>query len=324
MVDVPQIQAAAASARAILSEMRRHVLGQDDTLALLLATLLSGGHALMVGMPGLAKTKLAACIAGLLGLSMARVQCTPDLMPSDILGSEIYEEGAPEPFRFIPGPVFTHILLVDEINRASPRTQSALLQAMQEKAVTVAGKTYPLPSPFHVLATQNPLEHLGTYPLPEAQLDRFLTHIQMDYPDPKTEEAILMATTTGEEPPLTPVLTADATRSLQAMVHAMPLGQAVVQAIVTLCQATRPKSPLAPEIVRRCVTYGAGIRAGQALMLAVRARALMDGRFAPTVEDIVALAPAVLRHRIGLNHQALRDHVGPLDVIRAVVGGIRG
>ena len=324
MVDVPEIQAAAASARAVLSEMRRHILGQDATLSALLTTILSGGHALMVGMPGLAKTKLAACMAELLGLSMARVQCTPDLMPSDILGSEVYEEGAPQPFRFIPGPVFTNILLVDEINRASPRTQSALLQAMQEKAVTVAGKTYPLPAPFHVLATQNPLEHLGTYPLPEAQLDRFLAHIQMDYPDPKTEEAILIATTTGEEPPLVPVLTADQTRHLQATVHAMPLGQAVVQAIVALCQATRPESPSAPEVVRRCVAYGAGIRAGQALMLATRARALIDGRFAPTVEDMVALAPSVLRHRIGLNHQAVREGVGIDDVIGAVVGRVSG
>ena len=313
------IETATLSARSVLSEMQSYVLGQDKVLETLLVTVLSGGHALMVGMPGLAKTKLASCMATLLGLSMNRVQCTPDLMPSDILGSEVYDAGAEHPFRFIPGPVFTNILLVDEINRASPRTQSALLQAMQENAVTIGGKTFALPKPFHVLATQNPLEHLGTYPLPEAQLDRFMSNIKIDYPDPKIEEAILINTTTSQEKTPKMSLQSQSLQQLQQIVHDMPIGQNVVQFIVKICQSTRQESVLSTDIVKKYVIFGAGIRAGQALMLAIRASAIIQGRFAPTDEDVIALAPAILRHRMGLSHYAVRDNVSIDDVLSAVL-----
>jgi MoxR-like ATPase len=276
------------------------IFGQQDAVDQTLITLLSGGHALIVGVPGLAKTKLVETLGIVLGLASRRVQFTPDLMPSDILGSEVMEETEERrrQFRFIKGPIFTSLLMADEVNRASPRTQSALLQAMQEYHVTIAGDRYDLPRPFHVLATQNPIEQEGTYPLPEAQLDRFLMQIDMPYPDPDTERKILIETTTATEQSAHSVMSATDVMNAQQFVRTMPIGDQVVDTILTLTRAARPARSDDP--VSQLLSWGAGPRAGQALMLAVRARALLDGRLAPSYDDVVALAGPVLKHRMAL------------------------
>ncbi|MGQ3674475.1 AAA family ATPase [Xanthobacter sp. TB0139] len=279
------------------------IFGQDDVVEQALVTLLSGGHALLVGVPGLAKTKLVETLGTVLGLDSRRVQFTPDLMPSDILGSEVLEEGEDgrRHFRFIQGPVFTRLLMADEINRASPRTQSALLQSMQEYHVTVAGVRHDLPRPFHVLATQNPLEQEGTYPLPEAQLDRFMMQIDVDYPDRAAEKRILFATTGAQERKAEPALDVNGLMEIQQFVRRMPVGESVVEAILTLVRSARPGEEN-PE--QKLIAWGPGPRASQALMLAVRARALLDGRFAPSVDDVIALAAPVLKHRMALSFAA--------------------
>ncbi len=284
------------------------IYGLEDQVELCLAAILSGGHALLVGAPGLAKTRLVETIAIATGLDTKRIQFTPDLMPADILGSEVLEEGkdGKRSFRFIPGPVFCRLLMADEINRASPRTQAALLQAMQERHVTVAGERHDLPAPFHVLATQNPIEQEGTYPLPEAQLDRFLLRVDIPYPDRGDEREILLATTGASENEADAVLSPDEIIDLQALVRRMPVGEKVVDAILDLVHLARPDESDDKD-VQQGVSWGPGPRAGQALMLAVRARALLQGRLAPSTEDVAALAEPVLKHRMALSFAARAD-----------------
>jgi len=294
----------------------RVIFGQQTVVDQTLITLLAGGHALLIGVPGLAKTRLVETLGTVFGLEDKRVQCTPDLMPADILGSEVLEEGdsGRRSFRFIPGPVFCQLLMADEINRASPRTQSALLQAMQERRVTVAGHPHDLPRPFHVLATQNPLEQEGTYPLPEAQLDRFLMEIDVGYPDLEAERRMLIATTGAEESEARPVVAAEDLLAAQRLVRRVPVGENVVEAILSLVRLGRPESSEI-DAVRGQVAWGPGPRASQSLMLAVRARALLDGRYSPSVDDVVALAGPVLRHRMALNFAARAEGVTIDDII---------
>ena len=297
------------------------IFGQEEVVEQTLVTLLAGGHGLLVGVPGLAKTRLVETLGKTLGLAEQRVQFTPDLLPADIIGSEVLEEGADRTrhFRFIKGPIFAQLLMADEINRASPRTQSALLQAMQEHHVSVAGKRYDLPKPFHVLATQNPLEQEGTYPLPEAQLDRFLMQIDVHYPDRASERRVLLETTGDNVATPIQALAAGELESIQRLVRRLPVGDAIVDAILDLVRAARPDAgdpAIAPHIA-----WGPGPRAAQALMLATRARALATGRLAPSLEDVAALAPPVLRHRMALNFTARRD-MSVEDIIRKLVARI--
>ncbi len=301
----------------------RVIIGQNLVVDQTLITILSGGHALLVGVPGLAKTRLAATMGTVLGLQNGRVQFTPDLMPADILGSEVMEESdsGKRGFRFIHGPVFCQLLMADEINRASPRTQSALLQAMQEHHVTVAGQRYDLPLPFHVLATQNPLEQEGTYPLPEAQLDRFLMQIDVDYPDEISERRMLLATTGTQEAHAIQIMNDGELGAAQRLVRRLPVGETVIDAILRLVRAARPDEAAMPEI-RQHVAWGPGPRASQALMLAVRARALLDGRYSPSIDDVAALAAPVLRHRMALNFTARADGVTIAEIIRKLVGAL--
>jgi MoxR-like ATPase len=306
-------------AEAKLSITKRFI-GQERVVDLVLSAILCGGHGLLVGLPGLGKTRLVDTLSTVLGLNGKRVQFTPDLMPADILGSEVLETGSggARAFKFIQGPVFCQLLMADEINRASPRTQSALLQAMQEKSVTIAGVAHDLPAPFHVLATQNPIEQEGTYPLPEAQLDRFLVQIDVPYPDRDTERDILMATTGLEEARSSQVFTADELMAAQSLVRRMPVGEAVVELILDLVRACRPDEPGALDIVRENVGWGPGPRAAQALMMTVRARALLEGRLVPSPEDVAALATPVLTHRMALSFAARARGLGLSEVIDKV------
>jgi MoxR-like ATPase len=294
----------------------RVIFGQQETIEQTLITLLAGGHVLLVGVPGLAKTRLVETLGVVAGMDDKRVQCTPDLMPADIIGSEVLEESESgrRSFRFIHGPIFCQLLMADEINRASPRTQSALLQAMQERRVSVAGQYYPLPAPFHVVATQNPLEQEGTYPLPEAQLDRFLMQVDVPYPDEDAERKMLIATTGPAEDTPVEVMSADDLIAAQRLVRRVPVGDSVVNAILTLVRNGRAETTDIDE-VRRHVAWGPGPRASQALMLACRARAVMGGRFAPSIDDVLALAHPVLRHRMALNFTARADGVTLNEVI---------
>ncbi len=289
----------------VRSEISKVVIGQQPIIDKTLITLISGGHVLLVGVPGVAKTLLVETTAKVLGLSSKRIQCTPDLMPADVLGSEVLEENekGKRTFRFIPGPVFTEFLMADEINRASPRTQSALLQAMQEKEVSVAGKAHPLPRPFHVLATQNPIEQEGTYPLPEAQLDRFLMQIDVDYPDKESEREIILQTTSNQSYEAKRIMKKQELIDIQSLVRDMPIGEEVVSAILKLVRNLRP-GPDAPDMVNEYVTWAPGPRGSQGLMLAVRAAALLDGRISPVIEDVIDIAVPVLKHRMDLNFKA--------------------
>ena len=291
------------------------IFGQKEVIDEALITILAGGHALLIGVPGLAKTRLVQTLGTVLGLEDKRIQFTPDLMPADILGSEVLEESETgiRSFRFIRGPVFCQLLMADEINRASPRTQSALLQAMQERSVAVAGHSHDLPRPFHVLATQNPLEQEGTYPLPEAQLDRFLLQIDVRYPDNEAERTMLLATTGARENEADKVLDGEALMAAQRLVRRMPVGDSVVDAILSLVRAGRPGEGNAE--IDETVAWGPGPRASQALMLACRARAVLEGRFAPSVDDVLALAHPVLRHRMALTFAARADGVTMDQVI---------
>ena len=281
-------------------------IGQPNVVDLVLSALLCGGHGLLIGLPGLGKTRLVETLSTVMGLDGARIQFTPDLMPADILGSEVLETGADgsRAFRFIEGPIFCQLLMADEINRASPRTQSALLQAMQERVITVAAQEHVLGVPFHVLATQNPIEQEGTYPLPEAQLDRFLVQIDVEYPTREAERDIVMATTGAGEAQAHPVFTAAQLIAAQSLLRRMPVGEAVVEHILDLVRAFRPEDESAPDIVRENVAWGPGPRAAQALTMMVRARALLDGRLAPSADDVVALARPVLSHRMALSFAA--------------------
>jgi MoxR-like ATPases len=297
------------------------VVGQQAVVEQLLTGLLAGGHCLLEGVPGLGKTLLVRTLGQALDLQFRRVQFTPDLMPSDLLGTEVLEEdhgtGRRE-FRFQKGPVFTNLLLADELNRTPPKTQAALLEAMQEHTVSYAGVTHPLPEPFFVLATQNPIEQAGTYPLPEAQLDRFLLHIALDYPDEAEERAILAQTTGSHAAAVPRVMGGAEVLELQALVREVHVGAEVLAWITRLVRATRP-GPDAPQVVRDYVRWGAGPRAGQSLVLAGKARALLHGRLAVTREDVAALAAPVLRHRLLLSFQAEAERKRPDDVIAALL-----
>lgn len=295
------------------------IFGQEKVVEQALVTILSGGHALLIGVPGLAKTKLVETIGVALGLDTRRIQFTPDLMPSDILGTEVLEEGAggKRNFRFIPGPIFAQLLMADEINRASPRTQSALLQAMQEQHVTVAGARHDVPRPFHVLSTQNPIEQEGTYPLPEAQLDRFLMEINIDYPDKDTERRIVFETTGAEEAKARPAMTSDDLIAAQRLVRRLPVGESVVEAILSLVRSARP-GPEGGEAAKH-IAWGPSPRASQSLMLAVRAKALLEGRLAPSIDDVIEIAEPVLKHRMALTFAARADG----ETISGVIGRLK-
>ncbi len=298
----------------------RVIFGQDAVIGLVLVNILSGGHALLIGVPGLAKTSLVEALGAALGLNTKRIQFTPDLMPSDIVGTEVLEEKAgSRSFRFVQGPVFTQLLMADEINRASPKTQSALLQAMQERQVTYAGQTYILPQPFFVLATQNPLEQEGTYPLPEAQLDRFLLQIDVSFPDADAERRMLFSTTGLEDRRVEPVMNAEEVIAAQRLVRQIPTGDSVANAILKLVRSARPQTAEAAPRVNELVAWGPGPRASQALMMTVRARALLDGRFAPSIDDVIALAKPVLRHRMALTFTARTENIAVDDVIGELV-----
>ena len=303
VAEIEALEDKLAEARASIT---RRFIGQERVVDLALTALLCGGHALLIGLPGLGKTRLIETLSTVMGLHGNRIQFTPDLMPADILGSEVLDTAADgtRSFRFLPGPIFCQLLMADEINRASPRTQSALLQDMQEKVVTVAGQDRPLDKPFHVLATQNPIEQEGTYPLPEAQLDRFLVQIDVTYPDRATEKDILLATTGLAEDNSVEVFNRDELLAAQTLLRRMPVGDGVVDMILDLVRAFRPDQPGVSDRVRDTVAWGPGPRAAQALMLTVRARALLQGRLAPNAEDVTDMAQPVLSHRMALNFAA--------------------
>ncbi|MBK8906444.1 MAG: MoxR family ATPase [Rhodospirillales bacterium] len=309
---IDQLGANVALARDAIA---RVIFGQQSVVEQTLITLLAGGHLLLIGVPGLGKTRLVETLGTVFGLEERRVQFTPDLMPADILGTEVLEESetGKRSFRFVRGPVFCQLLMADEINRASPRTQSALLQAMQEHRVSVAGHYHELPVPFHVLATQNPLEQEGTYPLPEAQLDRFFMQVNVDYPELDAERQILVATTGPHTEKPRRVMDADTLVEAQRLVRHVPVGESVVEAILELVRSGRPETSDIPR-VRDGVSWGPGPRASQALMRAVRVRAVIDGRFAPSIDDVLALAHPVLRHRMALTFAARAEGVR-LDAI---------
>ena len=319
-----QVEATIERFARVRSEIGRAIFGQERVVEESLITLLAGGHVLLVGVPGLAKTRLVETLGVVLGLTQKRVQFTPDLMPADILGSEVLEESeiGRRSFRFIPGPVFCQLLMADEINRASPRTQAALLQAMQERRVTVAGHDHEVPAPFHVLATQNPIEQEGTYPLPEAQLDRFLLQVNVDYPDEPAERRMMIETTGAGTEQIAPVMSAADLIAAQGLVRRMPVGERVVNAILDLVRAGRPQTSPIAELAEQ-ISWGPGPRASQALMLAVRVRALLQGRLAPSVDDVIALAPPVLRHRMALTFTARAEGVGLDQVIERLCAVIR-
>ena len=294
----------------VRSEIGQIIFGQERVVEESLITLLAGGHVLLVGVPGLAKTRLVETLGVVLGMSQKRVQFTPDLMPADILGSEVLEEqeDGRRSFRFIEGPVFCQLLMADEINRASPRTQAALLQAMQERHVTIAGHDHVLPTPFHVLATQNPIEQEGTYPLPEAQLDRFLLQVNVDYPDEDVERRIMIETTGTQDVTAKQVITAGELMEAQELIRRIPVGDRVVDAILKVVRAGRPETAPDPETAQM-IAWGPGPRASQALMLAVRVRAILEGRLSPSVDDVMELAAPVLRHRMALTFTARAEGV---------------
>ena len=307
---IPRLEAAAEKIQRAHASAASVIFGQDVVIERALITILSGGHALLIGVPGLAKTLMVDTLGKVLGLDAKRIQFTPDLMPADIIGSEVLEEtpGQQRSFRFIKGPVFTQLLMADEINRASPKTQSALLQAMQEHHVTVAGNRHDVPEPFHVLATQNPLEQEGTYPLPEAQLDRFLLQIDVDYPDIAAERRMLYSTTGTKTSNVETILTAPELMEIQRLVRQIPVPDKVIEAILELVRAARPGTGT-NEDTDRYVAWGPGPRASQAFMMATRAKALIDGRLAPSIEDVVALADPILKHRMALTIKARFDEV---------------
>ncbi|MBS9721084.1 MoxR family ATPase [Tianweitania sp. BSSL-BM11] len=319
---VAQAEAALKEIAAVREALSKVIFGQESVIEKTIVAVLAGGHALLVGVPGLAKTKLVVTLGQVLGLQSNRIQFTPDLMPSDILGSEVMEqdETGRRAFRFIPGPIFAQLLMADEINRASPRTQSALLQSMQEYHVTVAGHRHDLPAPFHVLATQNPLEQEGTYPLPEAQLDRFLMQIDILYPELEAERRILTETTSGSEADVAAVLDPQRLAAIQHLVRRMPVPESVVDAILTLVRSARPGQGNAET--DKHVAWGPGPRASQALTLCARARALYDGRLAPSIDDVRALAEPVLQHRMALSFAARAEGMTVRDVVARLTKAI--
>ena len=320
---VGRIEAAGERIKRVQKAASAVIFGQELVIERTLVTILSGGHALLIGVPGLAKTLLVETLGKILGLDAKRIQFTPDLMPSDIIGSEMLEDSTAgrRSFRFVKGPIFAQLLMADEINRASPKTQSALLQAMQEHHVTVAGQRHDVPAPFHVLATQNPLEQEGTYPLPEAQLDRFLLQIDVGYPDQGAERRMLFATTGTDERRVEQILTGQELQTIQRLVRQLPVPDKVVEAILKLARSARP-GPGAGAETDRLIAWGPGPRASQALMLAVRAKALIDGRLAPSVDDVIALAEPVLKHRMALTFAARAEGETATGVINRLASAL--
>ncbi len=321
---VAEIEALENKLQEAKASITRRFIGQERVVDLTLTALLCGGHALLIGLPGLGKTRLVETLSTVMGLHGNRIQFTPDLMPADILGSEVLDtaEDGSRHFRFIPGPIFCELLMADEINRASPRTQSALLQAMQERTVTVAGEDRALGVPFHVLATQNPIEQEGTYPLPEAQLDRFLVQIDVNYPDRQTERDILLATTGVAEEEAHQIFTKEELLAAQVLLRRMPVGESVVELILDLVRAFRPEEPGVSERVSETVAWGPGPRAAQALMMTVRARAMLQGRLAPNAEDVLDMARPVLSHRMALNFAARARGDSLADLIETTAAGL--
>ncbi len=318
--DVDKVKDLARVKKEILEEIGKVIIGQESVIELLIISLMSSGHSLFVGVPGLAKTLLVSTLSEVLNMKFSRVQFTPDLMPSDITGSEVLEEDrttGKKFFRFIPGPIFCNILLADEINRASPKTQAALLQAMQERKVTVAGETYRLEPPFLVFATQNPIEQEGTYPLPEAELDRFMFQIDVDYPSLDEEVEIVRTTTGAYKPELKRVLDISKIIEFQNLVHRVPVSEYVAAYAVKIARATRPDES-AHESVKKWVSWGVGPRASQFLILGSKAKAVLEGRFTPTTDDVRFLAPSILKHRIVLNFRAESEGIKPMEVIQEI------
>jgi MoxR-like ATPase len=320
--DVEQLAQLAQAVERLRAQVGRRIVGQRETVDGILTAILAGGHALLIGVPGLAKTLMVSTVAESLHFSFSRVQFTPDLMPSDITGTEIIEEDTAtgkRNFRFVRGPIFANVVLADEINRTPPKTQAALLQAMQEHQVTVGGQTYSLPEPFFVLATQNPIEQEGTYPLPEAQLDRFMLELRVGYPTRSEEEAIVEQTTGSAREQLQQVLEADTVRAMQGLVRRIPVSKQLVRAAVTLARQTRPGEPDSPALVKEYVEWGAGPRASQYLVLGAKARAAMEGRPMADLEDVRAVAPSVLRHRVVTNFAAEAAGRTSMDLVRELV-----
>jgi len=307
--------------RLMQEELQKVIVGQSEVIEQIFAAIFTRGHCLLVGVPGLAKTLMVSTLARILDIQFKRIQFTPDLMPSDITGTNVLEErdGGRREFRFVPGPIFTNILLADEINRTPPKTQAALLQAMQEREVTVGQQTYPLPEPFFTIATQNPIEQEGTYPLPEAQLDRFMFNIKVDYPSPEEEERILALTTRHEKVEVRKVLSGKAIVNLQRLVSSVAVSPYIVQYVARLVRATRPKDPSAPQFVKELVDWGAGPRAGQFLIQGGKALAAMDGRFSVAIEDVRKIAVPVLRHRISTNFQAQAEGLTSDDIVERLL-----
>ena len=305
----------------ILEELSKAIIGQQDVVRQVLACIFTRGHCLLVGVPGLAKTLLVSSLARTMDLTFKRIQFTPDLMPSDITGTNVIDEtpSGRREFRFVPGPIFANLVLADEINRTPPKTQAALLQAMQEREVTVAQTTYPLPQPFFVIATQNPIEQEGTYPLPEAQLDRFMFEVRVGYPSLEEEEMILARTTRGETPELNKVLSGRAILKFQKLVYNVAVSEYVIKYVARLVRATRPSDPSAPDFVKELVDWGAGPRAGQFLVLGAKALAALDGRFHVSTHDVREIAIPVLRHRVSTNFQAQAEGMTSDDIVRRLL-----
>ena len=324
-LDIEKVEELARVKNEIVSEIGKVIVGQDEVIELLLISLMSSGHSLFVGVPGLAKTLLVSTLADVLNLKFNRVQFTPDLMPSDITGSEVLDKddiSDKRYFRFIHGPIFCNILLADEINRASPKTQAALLQAMQEKKVTVGGETYPIASPFLVFATQNPIEQEGTYPLPEAELDRFMFQIDVSYPSYDEEVQIVKTTTGTYKPELKKILDSNKILEFQDLVHRVPVSDHVASFAVKVARATRPDDPSTPDSIRNVLAWGVGPRASQYLILGAKARSVLNGRYTPTTEDVTAIASSVLKHRVVLNFRAEAEGIKSEEIIQEILDGI--
>ena len=317
MSDVAAIQSLVHKRNELKAEIAKIIVGQDAVVDQILLSIFSGGHALLVGVPGLAKTLMVNTIAQALGLDFKRIQFTPDLMPSDILGSEILDEN--RTFKFIKGPIFSNIILADEINRTPPKTQAALLEAMQERAVTIAGQNHKLSLPYFVLATQNPIEQEGTYPLPEAQLDRFMFSIKLDYPSFAEEVQVVKSTTSDDKPSINPLFTAQEITDFQHLIRRIPVADNVIEYAVTLVSKTRPDSPMSPELVKNYIDWGAGPRASQNLILAAKANAAFNGKFSPDSEDVKAVAEGILRHRVVKNYKADAEGLSIEKIISQLV-----
>ncbi len=315
--DVQAMNALVADYKKLRSEIGKVIIGQDEVVRDVIISIFSQGHCLLVGVPGLAKTLLVNTIARVLGLSYNRIQFTPDLMPSDIIGTEILDDS--RQFKFIKGPLFANIILADEINRTPPKTQAALLEAMQERAVTAAGKRYELGNPFFVLATQNPIEQEGTYPLPEAQLDRFMFNVMLDYPSVQEEIQVVKNTTSDYNPALDKILTSEQIIAYQQLIRRIPIPDNVLQYAVNLSTKTRPNTPLATEMVNNYLSWGAGPRASQFLVVGAKCHAAFNGKYAPDIEDVKAVAPAILRHRIVKNYKSEAEGVSVEKIISSLL-----